>query len=328
MINNILIFRTDRIGDLLVSCPTIITIKNYFKNSNIILITSKKNYDYAKSLNLFNEVYKFPDTNLFSKITFILNLIKKKFNYVFVFDGKERSIITSCFIRSNYKVALTPKISFLHKILNIKFFIDNEKGNLNNIFQNFLTHCKINTKISNYDFLKKRPDNHFSKFIKINNYLHIHLDEKWFSNIYIKKYTDICPSFSDFSEFLNMISEKNDILITTGLIDFDLINDLKSTYFNKINDKIFINNRGSKSIYLVYKPTFYDLESLLRKSNTLIACHGAITHAANSFDVRKIDIIEKSKINFYKRFTSYLNNYDAIYRSSFNYIKEDILKKI
>jgi len=27
MINNILIFRTDRIGDLLVSCPAIITIK-------------------------------------------------------------------------------------------------------------------------------------------------------------------------------------------------------------------------------------------------------------------------------------------------------------
>ena len=245
-----------------------------------------------------------------------------------IFDGKERSIITTCFIRSNYKVALTPKIGLFHKILNIKFFLDNEKDNLNDIFQKFLTYCKINTKISNFDFLKNRPDNYFSKMIKIKDYLHIHLDEKWFSNIYIKKYTDISPSFSDFSDFLNVISEKNDILITTGLIDFDLINYLKKDYFNKINDKIFLKNRGNKSIYLIYKPTFYDLESILRKSNTLISSHGAITHAANSFDVRKIDILEKSKISFYKRFTSYLNNYEAIYRSSFISLKEDILKKI
>ena len=64
MINNIMIFRTDRIGDLLISCPAIITIKNYIKDSNITLITSKKNYEYARSLNLFDKVYKFPDKNL------------------------------------------------------------------------------------------------------------------------------------------------------------------------------------------------------------------------------------------------------------------------
>ena len=53
---NILIFRTDRIGDLIYSCPVIFTIKQYFKNSQITLITSNKNYDYAKSLNIFYEI--------------------------------------------------------------------------------------------------------------------------------------------------------------------------------------------------------------------------------------------------------------------------------
>ena len=42
MVNNILIFRTDKIGDLLTTCPTIVTIKKYLKNSEITLISSKK----------------------------------------------------------------------------------------------------------------------------------------------------------------------------------------------------------------------------------------------------------------------------------------------
>ena len=60
MDKNILIFRTDRIGDLIVTCPTIITIKKYFKNPKITLISSNKNFEYAKSLNIFDQIYKFP----------------------------------------------------------------------------------------------------------------------------------------------------------------------------------------------------------------------------------------------------------------------------
>ena len=328
MNNNILIFRTDRIGDLLVSCPTILTIKNSIKNSNITLISSEKNYEYAKSLNLFNKIYKFPNKNLFSKILFIFSLIREKFDYVFVFDGKERSILTSCFIRSKYKVALTPKISFFYKIFNIKFFLDDEKGTLNDIFQNFLTHCNINTKITNFNFLKNKSNNNFSKVIEIKKYLHIHLDEKWFSNIYIKNYTDISPSYSEFTEFLSIISQKYDILITTGLVNFDLIDQLKNKYFDRIDNKIYIKREKNKSIYLIYKPTFEDLESLLRNSTTLVACHGAITHAANSFGIKKIDIFEKSRSNFYKRFTSHLNDYYPTFRSRFNILKEEIYEKI
>ena len=91
MTNHIIIFRTDRIGDLLVSCPAIISIKKGINNSNITLITSHKNYEYAKSLNLFNEVYKFPEKNLFYKIFFIFKLLKRKFDYIYVFDGRYTS---------------------------------------------------------------------------------------------------------------------------------------------------------------------------------------------------------------------------------------------
>ena len=43
MLIKILIFRTDRIGDLIFTCPTIISIKKYFKECDITLISSNKN---------------------------------------------------------------------------------------------------------------------------------------------------------------------------------------------------------------------------------------------------------------------------------------------
>ena len=56
--------------------------------------------------------------------------------------------------------------------------------------------------------------------------------------------------------------------------------------------------------------------------------HGAIVHEANSLIVKKIDILEQSKLLFYRRFTSHMNDYDIIYRSSFNIIKKKIFELI
>ena len=64
MLKKILVFRTDRIGDLIVNCPSIITIKNYFQNSEITLVASDNNIEYAKSLNIFKNIYSFPRKNL------------------------------------------------------------------------------------------------------------------------------------------------------------------------------------------------------------------------------------------------------------------------
>ena len=114
MLIKILIFRTDRIGDLIFTCPTIISIKKYFKECDITLISSNKNYDYAKSLNLFNSVIQFPRSNIINKIKFIYDLYKKQFDYIFVFDGKERSVLTAACLRSKIKVALTNSIKIYY----------------------------------------------------------------------------------------------------------------------------------------------------------------------------------------------------------------------
>jgi ADP-heptose:LPS heptosyltransferase len=328
MVNKILIFRTDRIGDLIVTCPTIISIKKYFKECDITIITSNRNFDYAKSLNLFGDVLQFPRNNLISKIKFIYNLYKKKFDYIFVFDGKERSILTAAFIKSKIKVALSSSIKFHYKLFKIKFFKDCENTNLNEIFQQMLNYSNVKVKIDNYDFIKKKRNNNFSNKIPMEKFVHIHLDEKWFSELYISSYTNINPKYEDFIELINSISKQSNILITTGIIDTSIVYELKNKFFEKIDEKIYYKKNSDKSIYLIYMPSFEDIESLLRKSKILIACHGSITHAANSFDIQKIDILEGKKIKFYKRFTSYLEKYHPIYRSNFVLLRGDIMKKI
>ena len=325
---DILIFRTDKIGDLIVTIPTILTIKKYFGAIDITLVASEKNYKYADNLGIFNQIHQFPKKNIFSKIFFINKLHKKKFDYIFIFDGKERSILSAFFINAKLKVVLSPRIKFYYKMFRMKFFEDNENTNLNEVFQKMLFNSNINTQISNYDFLKDKKDNNFSKFIPIFQYVHIHLDEKWFNNLYIKSYTDINPSSHEFTDFINTISENDNILITTGLIELDLVKELINNYFEKVDDNIYCNKRMNKSVYLIYKPTFEDIESLLRNSKTLISCHGAITHAANSLNVKIIDIIEENKNSFYQRFTSYLSKYSKVYRKDFFSIKNNLYKKL
>ena len=159
----------------------------------------------------------------------------------------------------------------------------------------------MDIKISenNYDFLSNKSDNAFASQIPIDKYLHIHLDEKWVNNLYIKSYKEINPNYNEFITFLGKIAESNNVLITTGIVEFKLLHDLKNQFFKKVNDKIYLNENYKNKIYFIYKPSFDDLESILRKTYLLISCHGSITHASNSFNVKKIDIIEQNRVKFY-----------------------------
>jgi len=325
MTNKVLIFRTDRIGDLLFSCPAIIKIKDSLEKSSITLIASEKNYDYAISLNIFDHVHQFPKKNILKKIRFIYKLIKENFDYVFVFDGKERSILSSMLIKSKYKVVIVEKVKKYYKIFKIKYIEDKIGEDLFIKFKKALSYSHINNEINVFNVLKNKKNNNFHEKIPLSKYIHIHLDEKWFDGLYINKYTSINPTYEEFVDFINKLSVHNNVLITTGIIEFKLLDKLKLDFFNKKSDKVYMKEKNNYSIYLIYKPSFDDIESLLCKTEILISCHGAITHAANSFNVKKIDIIENSKIEFYKKYTSYLSFYKPIYRENFKLLKIKLL---
>ncbi len=329
MTKNILIFRTDRIGDLLITCPTIKTIKNYISDAKISIITSEKNYEYAKTFDIFDEVYKFPKSNIFNKIKFYTKFIKKKFDYVFIFDGKDRSIILASLLKSKTKVAKTTnkKQIYYCSIFGIKNEIDIFGKDLNILHKKMLEKSDLDVSIDNFNYLKFKKNNNFAQIVPFDEYIHVHFDEKWFSSSYIKTYNDINPSYEQFTNFINLLSKKNNILITTGLLSNNLIERLLLDSKEKLNPKVYKYNL-SENVFIIYKPTFLDLESLLRKSKVLISCHGALTHAAASFNIKIIDIVEESSDQLIKRYSLYMNNYYKVYRENFKNLILNINQKI
>ena len=325
MSKNILVFRTDRIGDLLLTCPSIKTIKEYSPDSKLSIVTSEKNFSYAKTFGFFNKVYLFPKGNILKKIKLFNELSKKRFDYIFIFDGKDRSILISSFLKSEKKVSkiVNKKQAFFCKLFKIKFSYDIFGKDLNNLHQDLLNYSDISKKIENFDYLTKKNDNNFVSKIPLENYIQIHLDEKWFSSTYIKNYNDINPSFEEFNNFIKSLSDKNNVLITTGVSSNNLIERLEINSTEQLTKNIFINN-VKKNIVLIKKPSFLDLESILRKTKTLISCHGALTHAAASFKINIIDIVEKSSDELVKRYSLYIKNYYKLYRKSFKFIVQDI----
>ena len=325
MSKNILIFRTDRIGDLLLTCPSIKTIKEYFPDSKLTIVTSEKNFSYAKTFGFFDKVYLFPKAGIFKKIKLFKELSKKIFDNIFIFDGKDRSILISCFLKSQKKVAkiINKKQAFFCKIFKIKFSYDIFGKDLNNLHQNLLDYSDIDKKIENFDYLTEKKDNNFASKIPLENYIQIHLDEKWFSSTYIKNYNEISPSFEEFGNFIKSLSGKNNVLITTGLLSNNLIERLEINSTEQLTKNIFINNI-KENIVLVKKPSFLDLESILRKTKVLITCHGALTHAAASFNIKIIDIVEESREELVKRYSLYIKNYYIVYRNNFSSIKNRI----
>ena len=195
MVNNILIFRTDKIVDLLITCPVVLTIKKHLTNSTITLITSKNTHNYAKSFGFIDDIVMFPQDNLLEKFKFIISLAKKKYNYILILDGKDRSIILSKFLKVDKIFHTYPqkKINFFTKIFFSKkytTFLDNQSISLKRLYGSILD--KIGVKIikKDYKILLHQNIKKINIFKKENisnkKYILIHLDEKWFSNFYIK----------------------------------------------------------------------------------------------------------------------------------------------
>ena len=75
VVNKYLIFRTDRIGDFLITAILIKSIKRNDPNSYIQIISSKKNYTYIKSFKMVDEVILL-NKGLINKLKLIKNYKK------------------------------------------------------------------------------------------------------------------------------------------------------------------------------------------------------------------------------------------------------------
>ena len=172
--NSILLFRTDRVGDFLLSLSLIKIIKINYPNSKISVVASERNHQYISSFEEVNDVIILKN-NFFSKVSLILQLRSKRFDAVIVHDGKNRSRFISYFL--NYK----------KKVLCFTNLIDTQIE----IIQKACRDLNVPYNIDCLNFMDNRE--HPKQYIPFNNYVQLHLDEKW---IYIFIPTNIQLFFS------------------------------------------------------------------------------------------------------------------------------------
>ena len=167
---------------------------------------------------------------------------------------------------------------------------------------------------------------------EFKKYSLMHMDEKWFSNFYIKEFFDISPSLQSFLSFIKNFfnTHKQNLVITTGLIELPFIKLICNEIFTPINSNYheYIYN-GCKA-FLILKSTFKDLEVITMNSKNLITCHTSLSFVAASLNINLIDIIDedKDKEYNYERHTSHIKKYNKLYRKKFDDLYKEILLKI
>jgi len=290
--NKYLIFRTDRIGDFLLTLILIKCIKRNDKKSYIVIVSSEKNYHYIKTFNFVDEVIKLKP-NFFSRISEINQLRRHTFKITIIHDGKNRSKFINFFIKKNKSIFInnddikSSHFSKIKKIIHsLNFSFDNSDLN---ILQN-----------PNFSYNKK-------------DFIILHYDEKWSINTYISEYQNIEPSDEQFLDFINKIILKSNhnLVITTGIVTPPILKK--------------ISLRTNSNIKLIEGLNFMQLQEIVSQSKLLISCHGAISHVASAYNIKQIDIIDVNLKNPYSNWTSHFRNYFPVYRKNFKNLSAEIL---
>ena len=97
----ILIFKTDRIGDLINISPVLNNLKKNFPNSEISLVCSKYNSSLAKHYDFLSKIFIFKKPFIFFLLKNYKFFILKKYDLILQLDGKNHSYLSSILIRSN-----------------------------------------------------------------------------------------------------------------------------------------------------------------------------------------------------------------------------------
>jgi len=293
--SNYLLFRTDRVGDFLVSCILINNIKRNDPNSFIAVVCSENNYNYISKCKFVDSVFIYKK-NILSYLTNVIKINKKKYNFTIIHDEKDRSKILNYLIRKDKTISIDKNRSKT-KIQVIK----------NIIYKLGFSYSENDLNI--YD----TKDNLFDK--SKGDYIVFHYDEKWSNNSYVSNYINIEPNLDELINFIKQLEQKLKvkIVITTGnCAPKNLIKLASSYYFENV--EILLNQ------------SFLELEKTVFNSKLLISCHGSVSHIAASKNISQIDIIDKSYD--YSVWTSHFRKYNYVNRKKFSELSEDINKTL
>ena len=229
------------------------------------------------------------------------------------------------------KINLLTKIFFSKKYTTIS---DNQTMPLKYLYKSILDKIGVRIIKRDYKILLhkniKKVNILKNENIKNRKYILIHIDEKWFSDFYLKKYTDISLKKNDFFIFIKKIVKKchANLIITTGTIDLPFITEISNEYFNFNKKGYYYLKIGKYKIILLKKISIENLEIVTMNAKSVITCHGPLSLISGSFNVNLIDIIEKTQKKWYERHTSHIMKYNKLYRIKFSKLAKQIILKI
>ena len=306
---NILIFKTDKLGDFINISSIIINIKKKFPNCQITLICSNYNYPIAKhySNNIKLLVLKKPF--LFFLIKNFNRVFFKKYDLLLQLDGKSNSYLTSIFIRSKIKACikfiknkkilgkniLINRPNFFYNFFFNLFEISYEDYNLkNNSEFHYLTlYFKLLKKLNipivdNKHYLSFNPSHNISKFDK--GYYFFQIDQRW-----EQFNSDI---INNLIKKIIYLSKDNKIVIASNVGS------------NKVFFKLEADLSNNRSIELIKSPNINETLSLIYYSQTCVSSHsGLIVHSAAALKKNIIDLVHPNIFNELDRWIPFEINY-------------------
>ena len=340
---NILIFKNDRVGDLLHHSCIINNIKQNFVSSKITLVCSRYNYSIAKNYKFIDELIVSDGQN--SALFYFQNfkIFQKKFEFVFILDGKKSSILSSLFLKANKRITICYKktksfFGFNYNIyrpsqLILKIFFkeflysDENYENTEILYQKLYLQLleKCNIKIfdnKNLYLLQKDQLENFERLkerINLNKkYCIFHLDEK------MNQLNN--EELENINSLIKDLSKKFKIILTTGIYPFKYENYFNEKYKNYNYDDLLKNNLKVNDNQIMIKNMPIDLFAyFLNDSEINISFHaGPVVNISAALDKRIIDIMPKNKFNELGRWIPIKSNYKRYSFENVNDILMDI----
>jgi ADP-heptose:LPS heptosyltransferase len=341
---NFIIFRTDKLGDFIIHSRPIFELKQKYKNCNITIVCSDLNKKIISKFTYIDKVITYNKSdNLIKKFNTFFKIISINYHASFILDGKNFSYLCNIFLRSNNKIGVSYKS--ISKLLFFKFkstkpsFIYNyfffnryetftsKKyiRNTENFVQKYINLFKEYNipKISiysNYIFdSPKSIDNIFEKFKKnlnLNNFVIIHIDEKWKDIASINK--DLHFQIATFQKLNNFR-----IIITGYNNNFNFFNSLRNAfdyhncrYMNNFSE---LSNYNRSNILILDNLEIFLFEKFLKNSIVNISCHsGFIAQVCGANNGKIIDIINSIDETWYSCWKPKNTFHKFIYKSNMN----------
>lgn len=276
----ILIIRTDRIGDVILSTPVIKNLRNAYPNAHIAFMLRPYTKEIAENNPYLNEVIIYDKNNkhksILSSIKFCLWLHKKKFDIAFILNPTNRANLITFFSGIPVRVGLNRKMGkFLsHKIEDTKH--EGRKHELEYTLD-ILSKMGIEAKDTQTHFpLKESSEQKIKTLlerlnIKNSGFIVIH---PWAS----------CPSKrwpkENFIELIGLLGEKIGLKII-------IIDEQKREFLNSLRNKNIV-------IDLSEQLTLADTGSLLKRAKLFISNDSGPVHIAASLNTPVISIFGRN----------------------------------